>query len=89
VRPYCVGAASGSPRAQLEWTDLAGAHLEDAILLWANLEGANLQGATGITPERLQQETVSLEGATMPNGQKYEEWLKSKGRGEDGGERGP
>jgi Pentapeptide repeats (8 copies) len=26
----------------------------------------------------------SLEGATMPNGQKYEDWLKSKGRAEDG-----
>jgi hypothetical protein len=26
----------------------------------------------------------SLEGATMPNGQKYEDWLTSKGRGDDG-----
>jgi hypothetical protein len=26
----------------------------------------------------------SVKGATMPNGQKYEEWLKSKGGGEDG-----
>jgi hypothetical protein len=26
----------------------------------------------------------SLEGATMPNGQKYEDWLKSKGGGEEG-----
>jgi hypothetical protein len=26
----------------------------------------------------------SLEGATMPNGQNYEDWLKSKGSGEDG-----
>ncbi len=25
----------------------------------------------------------SIEGATMPNGQKYEDWLKSKGSGED------
>ena len=24
----------------------------------------------------------SLKGATMPNGPKYEDWLKSKGRGE-------
>jgi hypothetical protein len=24
----------------------------------------------------------SLEGATMPNGQMYEDWLKSKGSGE-------
>jgi hypothetical protein len=30
-----------------------------------------------------------LEGATMPNGQKYEEWLKSKGRGETTDNSGP
>ena len=27
---------------------------------------------------------TALEGATMPNGQKYEDWLKSKDRGENG-----
>jgi len=27
---------------------------------------------------------ASLEGATIPNGQKYEDWLKSKDRAEDG-----
>jgi hypothetical protein len=27
---------------------------------------------------------VSLEGATMPNGQQYEDWVKSQGRAEDG-----
>jgi hypothetical protein len=26
----------------------------------------------------------SLKGATMPNGQQYEDWCKSKGRGEAG-----
>jgi hypothetical protein len=31
----------------------------------------------------------SLEGATMPNGQKYEDWLKSKGSGKDGENGGP
>jgi hypothetical protein len=32
----------------------------------------------------------SLKGATMPNGQKYEEWLKGKeGCGEDGENSGP
>jgi hypothetical protein len=25
-----------------------------------------------------------VSGATMPNGQKYEDWFKSKGSGEDG-----
>jgi hypothetical protein len=29
-----------------------------------------------------------LDDATVPNGQKYEDWLKSKGRGEDGENRG-
>jgi transposase len=32
---------------------------------------------------------ASLEGASMPNGQKYEGWLKSKGRGEDGANGSP
>jgi hypothetical protein len=31
---------------------------------------------------------VSLEGATMPNGQRYADWLKSKGS-EDGENSGP
>jgi hypothetical protein len=34
--------------------------------------------------EELEQQAKSLEGATMPNGQRYEDdWLKSKGSGED------
>jgi hypothetical protein len=47
----------------------------------ANLAGANLSSATGLTDAQIAA-AESLEGATMPNGQKYEEWLKS--RGEDG-----
>ena len=50
----------------------------------ADLRGANLSEALGITNEELEQQAASLEGATMPNGQKYEDWLKSKGRREDG-----
>jgi uncharacterized protein YjbI with pentapeptide repeats len=53
----------------------------DAILTDADLSGADLTDAT-ITKEQLAQ-CASLGGATMPNGQKYEEWLKSNGRGED------
>jgi len=30
------------------------------------------------------QQAASLEGAHMPNGQNYEDWLKSKVRTEDG-----
>jgi hypothetical protein len=33
----------------------------------------------GVTNEELQQQAASLEGATMPDDQKYEDWLKSKG----------
>jgi uncharacterized protein YjbI with pentapeptide repeats len=56
------------------------ANFGDAILTDANLAGADLTDAI-ITEEQLAQ-CASLEGATMPNGQKYEDWLKS--RGEDG-----
>jgi uncharacterized protein YjbI with pentapeptide repeats len=49
------------------------------------LSKANLSEAT-VSHKRLRA-AKSLEGATMPNGQKYEEWLKS--RGEDGENSGP
>jgi uncharacterized protein YjbI with pentapeptide repeats len=60
-----------------------GAGLSHADLSGANLKGtdlsrANLSGAKGITKEQLGQ-AKSLQGTTMPNGQKYEEWLKSRG----------
>ena len=63
--------------------DLSNADLSGASLIGANLENANLSGADGITNAELEQQTVSLEGADMPNGQKYEDWLKSELR-EDG-----
>jgi uncharacterized protein YjbI with pentapeptide repeats len=63
--------------------NLAKAHLEGTNLKGANFRGANLKeailrGATGITNEELVEQTTSLEGTTMPNGQKYEDWLKDK-----------
>ena len=76
--------------------DLGGADLSNAdlssVLLPAgglpdvDLSGADLSGANTffITPRELAQQAKSLEGATMPNGQKYEEWLKDKeGSGKD------
>jgi hypothetical protein len=48
------------------------------------LENANLVGANGITNAELEQQAVSLVGTDMPNGQKYEDWLKSGLREEDG-----
>ena len=65
--------------------DLRDANLSNADLTGAYLTGANLRGATGITDEELVQQAKSLKGATMPNGQKYEDWIKSRGgNGEDG-----
>jgi DNA-binding protein Fis len=87
--------ASSLSGAALVYADLYGADLRGAILSGANLYGANLSdadlsqaklsGAWDTTNEQLEQ-AKSLEGATMPNGQKYEEWLKAKeGHGENGG----
>jgi uncharacterized protein YjbI with pentapeptide repeats len=77
-----------SHRAFLAGTDLSGAvlakaNLSGAVLAKANLSGAvlanaNLSGAEGITNEELEQQAKTLEGATMPNGQKYEDWLKDR-----------
>ena len=69
--------------AGLRNANLKGANLRDADLSDALLYGADLSGAYGYTQEQLAQ-AASLEGSTMPNGQKYEDWLKSKGRGDDG-----
>ena len=84
-------------RATLSNAVLMGADLNEANLSEANLRGvnlrqadlsrANLSGAFGWTEAQFRT-AISLEGATMPNGQKYEEWLKDKqNRGEDGGGR--
>src|ERR671920_292171 len=70
--------------ANLGGADLSGADLSRADLSEANLENANLGGANGITNAELDQKAVSLEGADMPNGQQYEDWLESELREEDG-----
>jgi uncharacterized protein YjbI with pentapeptide repeats len=76
------------PNASLENANLRGHDLSDTYLFNANLieadlreadlSGADLEKADGITNEELEQQAASLEGATMPNGQKYEDWLKDK-----------
>ncbi len=56
----------------LRQVDLSGADLTGADLTDADLSGTNLEGATGITVEELEEQTASLEGATMPDGTVYD-----------------
>jgi hypothetical protein len=70
-------------QADLSRADLIGADLSRANLIKADLSGANLFEARGWTEGQLS-EARTLVGATMPNGQKYEDWLKSKNREEGG-----
>jgi uncharacterized protein YjbI with pentapeptide repeats len=63
----------------LHRANLCRVDLHKASLDGANLRDANLRDATGVTNELLD-EAESLEGATMPNGQKYEDKLKYKDR---------
>jgi hypothetical protein len=69
--------------ANLTGVGLSRADLSGADLSGADLSGANLFEAEGLTDEQIAA-AESLEGATMPNDQKYEEWIKSKGHGENG-----
>jgi uncharacterized protein YjbI with pentapeptide repeats len=78
--------------ASLVGANLQGANLQGAILIRANLQRANLQRANllqanlqeaQVTDEQLVT-AVTLQGATMPDGQKYKVWLKDKeGSGKD------
>jgi uncharacterized protein YjbI with pentapeptide repeats len=68
--------------ANLIGANLSRADVSEANLVGANLENANLGGADGITNAELERQAVSLVGADMPNGQKYEDWLKNKIKGE-------
>jgi uncharacterized protein YjbI with pentapeptide repeats len=73
-------------------TNLTDADLRDAALQSADLTGAALQSADlasadltdakGWTTKQLD-EAKSLKGATMPNGQKYEDWIKGRGQDEE------
>jgi hypothetical protein len=63
--------------------DLGQANLSDADLSWADLREANRDGARGVTNRELEQQASLLSRTTMPNGQKYEDWLKSKDQEEN------
>jgi hypothetical protein len=71
-----------SPK-NLQKARLTGADLSDTDLVGADLTGADLKGVKGVTNEEIEQQAAFLKGATMPNGQKYEDWLKSTNSEED------
>jgi uncharacterized protein YjbI with pentapeptide repeats len=71
--------------ANLYRADLRDTTCDGIDLRGADLNEADLRGARPITNEKLDRQARYLGGATMPNGQKYEDWLKDReGRGEDG-----
>jgi uncharacterized protein YjbI with pentapeptide repeats len=63
--------------ADLREVDLSGADLREANLSGADLSDANLRGITGVTLPELERQAKSLQGATMPDGRKYEGRLKN------------
>jgi uncharacterized protein YjbI with pentapeptide repeats len=85
-------------RANLQGADLQGSNLRETILYGVNLRGADLQGAdlqdAKVADEQLA-DALSLQGATMPDGQilqgdevpdgpTFKEWLQGgEGRGKD------
>jgi uncharacterized protein YjbI with pentapeptide repeats len=73
----------------LSTANLRGAYLSGAGLTNADLRYADLSDAQGVTESALKLSNARLKGAIMPNGQKYEDWLKRKGNGEDGENGGP
>jgi len=73
----------------LKDANLIEANLSHALLRHANLShvfvrGTSLRRVSGVTNEELAQQAAELQGATMPDGQKYEDWRKDKeGSGKD------
>jgi uncharacterized protein YjbI with pentapeptide repeats len=81
--------------AKLKSANLEGAMLQDASLQDANLRDANLRGAiletdasADTNTKLLTQQGAHLQGATMPNGQRYETWLKDQENDGGSGETG-
>jgi uncharacterized protein YjbI with pentapeptide repeats len=83
--------------AILSEADLTNADLRGSTLIGADLTNTDLTNTdltnTDLTDAQVTEEQLeaakSLAGATMPNGQKYEDWLKSKGHRGDGETGGP
>jgi uncharacterized protein YjbI with pentapeptide repeats len=66
-------AGADLERADLREVNLERADLREVILKGADLRGADLRGAVGITNRELDRQARCLAGATMPDGQKYED----------------
>lgn len=64
--------------AILSGADLSEADLSGTDLSGIDLSGANLRGATGVTNLELERQAESLQDATMPDGRKYEDWVKDR-----------
>ena len=64
--------------ADLRGANLEGANLHRTKLDRVNLFTARLSGAKGVTNWDLEHKAADLRGATMPDGQTYEDWLKDK-----------
>jgi uncharacterized protein YjbI with pentapeptide repeats len=62
---------------RLTRADLSGADLRGSDLSGADLSRANLRDAIGVSC-RQTEPAESFKDATMPDGQKYEDWLKDK-----------
>jgi uncharacterized protein YjbI with pentapeptide repeats len=75
-------AGADLSEADLSFVNLQQADLQGADLQGADLQEANLRGAI-VTDEQLAT-CKRLVDATMPNGQKYEDWMQDKeGSGKD------
>jgi len=82
TQPAKLNAPSLSNGTDPSDIDPSNDHLKVTNLRGTDLSNADLSGAyltgTEVSKEQLDR-CKSLKGATMPDGQKYEEWLKSKG----------
>jgi hypothetical protein len=77
--------AKHRPIVDMRGVDLSRVNLSGAYLFRAYLGEADLSGVLGdITNEKLDAQASFPEGANMPNGQKYEDWVKSRGEENSG-----
>jgi uncharacterized protein YjbI with pentapeptide repeats len=92
-KPVISLEAANLNRAYLSGANLSNANLRGADLYGSDLSEAILSEAILIGAEVTKQQLAacrSLEGATMPEGRKYDEWFKDKeGCQEDGENPGP